>query len=100
MALLNWFWREFDQLSGQGIVTLVWGVYALILLAISLRYQSYQLRLVALGTLFLLVGKLFLVDLATVETIWRILLFAGFGGLFLFLSYYYRSWLHLPEHAN
>ncbi|MCB8925696.1 MAG: DUF2339 domain-containing protein [Ardenticatenaceae bacterium] len=99
-ALLNWFWREFDQLSGQGIVTLVWGIYALILLAISLKYESYQLRLVALGTLFLLVGKLFLVDLATVETIWRILLFAGFGGLFLFLSYYYRSWLHLPEHAS
>jgi hypothetical protein len=100
IALLNWFWREFDQLSGQGIVTLVWGIYALILLAISLRYQSYQLRLVALATLFLLVGKLFLVDLAAVETVWRILLFAGFGGLFLFISYYYRSWLHLPEHAD
>lgn len=100
VALLNWFWREFDQLSGQGVVTLVWGIYALILLAISLRYQSYQLRLVALATLFLLVGKLFLVDLAAVETVWRILLFAGFGGLFLFISYYYRSWLHLPEHAD
>jgi uncharacterized membrane protein len=100
VALLNWFWREFDQLSGQGVVTLVWGIYALILLAVSLKFQSYQLRLVALGTLFLLVGKLFLVDLVAVETIWRILLFAGFGGLFLFISYYYRSWLHLPEHAD
>ena len=29
-----------------------------------------------------------------------LLLFAGFGGFFLFMSYFYRSWLHLPEHAD
>jgi uncharacterized membrane protein len=45
----------------------------------------------------LLVGKLFLVDLAAVETVWRILLFAGFGGLFLLISYYYGAWLGLTN---
>ena len=39
---------------------------------------------------FLAVGKLFLVDLIDVEAIWRVLLFLGFGGLFLALSYYLR----------
>src|SRR5215218_6445404 len=32
----------------------------------------------------------FLVDLIDVEAIWRVLLFLGFGGLFLALSYYLR----------
>ena len=34
------------------------------------------------------------------STIVTVVLFAGFGGLFLFISYFYRSWLHLPEHAD
>ena len=44
-----------------------------------------------MGTLLVLVGKLFLVDLARLEAIWRILLFLGFGGLFLVLSYYFQA---------
>ncbi len=40
--------------------------------------------------LFGISGKLFLVDLAEVEALWRVLLFLGFGGLFLALSYYLR----------
>ena len=41
-----------------------------------------------LGTLLLVVGKLFVVDLAAVGTIWRIALFLGFGVVFLVLSYF------------
>src|SRR3712207_2857697 len=43
---------------------------------------------------FLVVRKLFLVDLIGVEAIWRVLLFLGLGGLFLALSYYLRSLGH------
>ena len=101
IAMLLWLWREFSlSPDGQGFVTIAWGIYAIILLGVALRFQFTQLRLVAVATFFLLVGKLFLVDLVTVETVWRILLFAGFGGLFLFISYFYRSWLGLPELAD
>jgi uncharacterized membrane protein len=44
-----------------------------------------------LVTLFVVVGKLFLVDLAWVGAVWRILLFLGFGVVFLLLSYYLQS---------
>jgi hypothetical protein len=100
VALLTWFWQEFSQLSGQGLVTIMWGIYAVILLSIALYLRHQLLRLVALATLFALVGKLFLIDLVLVEPVWRILLFAGFGGLFLFISYFYRSWLGLPDLAE
>jgi uncharacterized membrane protein len=43
-----------------------------------------------MGTLLLVVGKLFVVDLAELETVWRILLFMGFGGIFLVLSYNFQ----------
>ncbi|HEX2740415.1 MAG TPA: DUF2339 domain-containing protein, partial [Rubrobacter sp.] len=54
----------------------------------GLRLDRAALVRAGMATLFLVVGKLFLVDLAGVEAVWRILLFLGFGGLFLVLGYY------------
>ncbi len=99
VALLVWFVREFSTLpNGQGYVTIAWGVYSVVLLIIGLRKNYNKLRIVALGTLALVIGKLFLVDLTRVKMIWRILLFMGFGGLFLILSYYFRAmWKSKPD---
>lgn len=88
VALLAWLWRELSMLpNGDAYVTISWGVYAATLLVAGLRLDGAALRRAGMVTLFLVVGKLFLVDLAGVEAGWRILLFLGFGGLFLSLSY-------------
>jgi uncharacterized membrane protein len=99
IAILGWLLRELSPLShGQGFVTIAWGIYAVTLLIVGLRINNNQLRNVAMGTLLVVVGKLFLVDLAELETIWRVLLFLGFGGLFLFLSYYFQAlWKSTPK---
>lgn len=90
LALLAWLGRELSGFeNGQGYVTISWGVYAAILLMLGLRLGQARLRQVALGTLILVVAKLFLVDLSELETIWRVLLFMGFGAVFLLLSYYF-----------
>ena len=92
MAVLAWLLREFSALSsGQAYVTIAWGVYAIILLVIGLRLNRDRLSATAIGTLLLVVGKLFLVDLVMLEAIWRILLFLGFGGGFLVISYYFQN---------
>jgi uncharacterized membrane protein len=52
-----------------------------------------------MATLFIVAGKLFLVDLEEVEALWRVLLFVGFGGLFLSLSYYLQV-LWRPGHGS
>ncbi|HLA40526.1 MAG TPA: DUF2339 domain-containing protein, partial [Candidatus Glassbacteria bacterium] len=57
----------------------------------GLRKASPNLRRVGLLTLLLVVGKLFLVDLAQIAAIWRIVLFLCFGGLFLALSHWVRN---------
>ncbi len=92
IAFLGWLLKNLSSLpNGQGYVTIAWGVYTIILLVVGLRYNQSQLRTAAMATLVVVVGKLFLVDLAELETIWRILLFLGFGGLLLLLSYYFRA---------
>jgi uncharacterized membrane protein len=86
-AILGWLAREFSPLPvGDGIVTATWGLYALALLVFVRPARN-----VALGTLFLAAGKLVVHDLSQVEPIWRILLFLGFGGVFLAVSYYFTD---------
>ena len=51
------------------------------------RPEAATLRKLGGATLILVVARLFIVDLAGVETIWRVLLFMGCGALFLFTSH-------------
>lgn len=93
VALLVWIAHELDALpDGTGYISIAWGVYAVVLLVVGLRRENAWLRTAGLLTLALVVGKLFVVDLARLEAIWRILLFLGFGALFLALGYY-MPWL-------
>lgn len=92
VALLGWLWRELGMIpGGEPFVTIAWGLYAAGLLIAGLRLDGAALMRTGMATLFLVVGKLFLFDLAGVDAVWRILLFLGFGGLFLALSYYLQS---------
>lgn len=91
-ALLVWLWRELVMIpGGEPYVSIAWGLYAAGLLIAGLRPDGAALMRTGMATLFLVVAKLFLFDLAGVEAVWRILLFLGFGGLFLALSYYLQS---------
>ena len=91
-AVLGWLWRELSALQGgEAYVTIAWGLYAVGLLVAGLRLDRSLAMRGGMATLFLVVAKLFLVDLAEVEALWRVLLFVGFGVLFLTLSYYLRA---------
>jgi uncharacterized membrane protein len=51
------------------------------------RQESRTLRQLGGFTLIVVFVRLFMIDLARVETIWRVLLFLGCGALFLFTSH-------------
>lgn len=88
LAFLAWMWGALEALpNGAGYVTIAWGAYAIGLMLTALRQEWQLLQRVAVGTLLLVVAKLFLVDLGELEALWRILLFLGLGAAFLFLSY-------------
>jgi uncharacterized membrane protein len=97
-AVLAWFWRELVPLeNGNAFITVAWGIYALALLTAGLvRDRQAVLLNFAIGTLFLVVGKLFLLDIVWLDPFWRILLFLGFGGVFLAISYYFQRLFRGP----
>jgi uncharacterized membrane protein len=73
-------------------VTVAWGIDALLIIGAALKFnRDRNLFIVGAATLFAVAAKLFLVDLYYLEAIWRILLFLGFGALFLVVSYYLQN---------
>ena len=87
-AVLALIWREFVPLSGgHAYVSFLWAAYAITLLVVGLRNARQVMWQTGVATLLLLVGKLFVVDLANLDAIWRILLFMVVGGGFLALGY-------------
>lgn len=92
VLVLGWLGRECSQMQdGNGLITVAWGVYGVALLLVGLRRDATLVVGLGLATLALVVGKLFVVDLAELEAIWRIMLFLGFGGVLLTLSYFFQS---------
>ncbi len=90
VLILAWVLRQFASLdNGQAIVSIIWGVYGTSLLVAGLRRTNRPMRTVGFLTMLAVVTKLFAIDLATVRAIWRVLLFIGFGGVFLALSYWF-----------
>ena len=88
LALL-WILRELHDIpNGQGIVSIIWGLYAIVLVVLGLKLPSTKLRVLGIITLVLTVLKLVLVDLEDVKAIWRVLLFSGFGAVLLYLSHW------------
>lgn len=92
LFFLGWLASELSPLAnGQGFITISWVIYGVTLVVLGLKKNIDLLRWVALATLLLAVLKLFIIDLAQVRAIWRVLMSVGFGGLFLLLSYFFRN---------
>ena len=92
IGLLAWFLRELGSFSnGNGLVSIAWGLTGSILLAVGLRKNQLNIFKTGLATLVLVAIKLLIIDLANLDVIWRILIFMGFGGAFLFLSYWVKD---------
>lgn len=85
---LGWWAGELAPVAhGQAYVSGVWGVTAAALLVGGAWADRRPVQIGGLATLGLFVGKLFLVDLASLPALWRIGLFLGFGAAFLAISY-------------
>ena len=70
------------------LVTATFAALGAVLLILSRRGSGQRLmRQLGGVTMVLVVGRLLLVDLATVETIWRVLLFLVCGVVFLYTGY-------------
>ncbi len=87
-ALLLWLLVELTPLAnGPALVSISWGFLGTLLLVLGWGQGRRGMQQAGLATLGLTAGKLLLVDMAQLDVVWRILVFLGFGGAFLALSY-------------
>ncbi len=92
ITFLTWLTTQSSDFSNAaGITSGLWAAYSVILLVLGLRLNLRYLRNMGIGTILLTVAKLFLFDLENVSTGGRVLLFSGFGGVLLLLSYFSRN---------
>ncbi len=89
LLLLMWLTRELDGLpQGTAWITGSWGLYAVLLLVFAVTRGSSLLRRTGVTLVIITLFKLFVVDMATVDAVWRIALFLGLGGVFLVISFW------------
>lgn len=73
--------------QGQALISAVWAALGFGILAIAFARPSVRLAQVSLATLAVVMVKLLSVDLAAVDTFWRVALFFVLGGVFLAASF-------------
>lgn len=100
-GLLLWFLKELSVYEdGQAYVTIAWGLYALGILFSGFHFRMQEIRLAGMATVFLVVGKLFLIDLGQTSALFRIPLFMGFGIIFLIVGYYLQKYWGTEKSDN
>ena len=76
--------------------TIAWGLFSIALLALGIWRQVKGARLAAIGLLAVTLLKLFLHDLATIESIYRIAALIATGVIAFFASFLYQRFFARP----
>lgn len=82
--------RRRARWTGLMGLSVVWGVYAMVWLAIGFWKRIWEFRVAALGLLAVVAIKVVLVDMATVKQIYRIISFVALGLMMISASYLYH----------
>ena len=77
----------------------VWLLLGAVLMAAGLRTGQRPLRLAALGLVGLVTAKVFLLDMADLQGLWRVLSFLGLGLSLIGLGAFYRRFVQTAPEA-
>ncbi|MCO6510081.1 MAG: DUF2339 domain-containing protein, partial [Aridibacter famidurans] len=97
-------WLDFaapDESTRLGL-SLLWGLYAVMLVIVGIRSHKRHLRIAAICLFSFTLGKVFLYDLAGLGTVARTVLFVSLGILLLVASYLYNRYssvINEPDEA-
>ena len=90
-------WIEIFRLtqSSKLALTILWGIYALILIALGIWKKKKYLRLGAIVLFGITLYKLFFFDMEDLDTISKTTVFLSLGVLLLIISFLYNKYKHL-----
>jgi uncharacterized membrane protein len=78
------------HLAREVMLSITWSVYATLSIVVGLRRQYAPIRYFAIAVFGITILKVFMVDLAALERIYRVLSIIGLGVLLLMSSYLYQ----------
>lgn len=93
--LISWMDLAHSTQSDKLGLTILWGVYALILVMLGLWRKRKYLRIGALVLFAITLVKLFLYDIAHLDTISKTIVLLSLGLLMLVVSFLYNKYKHL-----
>ncbi|MCX6271695.1 MAG: DUF2339 domain-containing protein [Bacteroidetes bacterium] len=76
-------------------LSILWGVYALLLIALGIWKQKKHLRVGAIVLFSVTLLKLFFYDISQLDTIGKTIVFVSLGLLLLIISFLYNKYKHL-----
>jgi len=90
--LIHWMDFAGSTQSHKLGLTILWGVYALALIAYGIWKQKQHLRIGGIGLFTLTLAKLFLYDISHLNTISKTIVLVSLGVLLLIISFLYNKY--------
>ena len=78
-------------------LSVFWILFALVLLALGLRFNAKALRQASFVVILLSVAKVFIIDMSQLEGLLRVLSFFGLGLSLVGISYVYQRYALMPK---
>lgn len=98
--LINWMAiGESDQSYKLGL-SILWGIYALVLIILGIWKNKKYLRIAAIALFGVTLVKLFFYDIASLNTISKTIVFVSLGLLLLIISFLYNKYKHKISDEN
>jgi hypothetical protein len=88
-----------DQSYKLGL-SILWGIYSLLLIIMGIAKKKKHLRIAAIILFAVTLVKLFIYDMAHLETIAKTIVFVSLGILLLIISFLYNKYKHLISDEN
>ncbi len=92
--LLNWMDITGSNQSDKLGLSILWGMYSLLLIAVGIYKNKKYLRIAAIALFGITLVKLFFYDIATMNTITKTIVFVSLGILLLIISFLYNKYKH------
>ncbi|MCF1714635.1 DUF2339 domain-containing protein [Flavihumibacter sp. RY-1] len=93
--LINWMDIAHSTQSYKLGLSILWGLYALFLIALGIWKKNKPLRIGAIALFGITLIKLFTYDIAHLDTIAKTIVFVSLGVLLLLISFLYNKYKHI-----
>ncbi|MCK9228443.1 MAG: DUF2339 domain-containing protein [Syntrophorhabdaceae bacterium] len=85
------FFHSYLSQARFAAISIVWTLFAMVVMVLGFKKNSDIMRKVTLGFLFITVFKVFLFNISRISTPYRILSFIVLGLILVFISYLYTK---------